>query len=78
MITLRNEERTRISVGGKASVFKCYSFLKQSRVPVLHTGILATQETEIRRIIIRSWSGQIVLETPISKNSLQKRAGRVA
>jgi hypothetical protein len=36
--------------------------------------ILATQETEIRRLLF----GQIVLETLSWKNPSQKRAGRVA
>jgi hypothetical protein len=41
--------------------------------------ILATQEAEIRRIVIRSQPGQIVHETLSQKNpSLKKVAGRVA
>jgi hypothetical protein len=37
--------------------------------------ILAIQEAEIRRIAVRGQTRQIVHETPISKNSSQKRAG---
>jgi hypothetical protein len=40
--------------------------------------ILATQETEIRRIKVRSQPGQIVPKTISQKNPLQKRAGGVA
>jgi hypothetical protein len=39
--------------------------------------ILATQETEIRRIVFQSQPRQIVLETPSQKNPSHKRAGRV-
>jgi hypothetical protein len=39
--------------------------------------ILATQETEIRRIIVKRQWGQIVQDT-ISKNPSQKRTGGVA
>jgi hypothetical protein len=35
--------------------------------------ILATQETEIRRIMVRSQPGQIVLKTLSRKNSSQKK-----
>jgi hypothetical protein len=34
--------------------------------------ILATQEAEIRRIVVQSQSGQIVLRDPILKNPSQK------
>jgi hypothetical protein len=34
--------------------------------------ILAIQEAEIRRIVVRSQPEQIVLETPILKNPSQK------
>jgi hypothetical protein len=40
--------------------------------------ILATQETEIRRITVRSQLWQIVHETPSQKHSTQKRDGGVA
>jgi hypothetical protein len=41
--------------------------------------ILATQQAEIRRILVRSQSGQIVCETLSQKNNpSQKRAGGVA
>jgi hypothetical protein len=40
--------------------------------------ILATQEAEIRRIMVQSQPGQIVRETLSRKNPSQKRAGRVA
>jgi hypothetical protein len=40
--------------------------------------ILATQEAEIRRIVVQSQPGQIVLQDPISKNLHKSRAGRVA
>jgi hypothetical protein len=39
--------------------------------------ILATQEVEIRRIVVRSQPGQIVHKTPSRKNPSQKRAGGV-
>jgi hypothetical protein len=39
--------------------------------------ILAIQEAEIRRIIVRSQPGQIVCETLSQKNPIQKRAGGV-
>jgi hypothetical protein len=35
--------------------------------------ILATQETEIRRIVVRSQPGQIVLETLSGKNPSPKK-----
>jgi tRNA U54 and U55 pseudouridine synthase Pus10 len=37
--------------------------------------ILATQEAEIRRIVVGSQPGQIVLETLSQKNPSQERAG---
>jgi hypothetical protein len=37
-----------------------------------------TQEAEIRRIVVRSQPGQIVLETLSGKNPSQKRADGVA
>jgi hypothetical protein len=40
--------------------------------------ILATQEAEIRRIMVRSQSRQIVLETLSGKNPSHKRAGGMA
>jgi hypothetical protein len=40
--------------------------------------ILATQEAEIRSIVVQSHPGQIVLLDPISKNPSQKRTGGVA
>jgi hypothetical protein len=40
--------------------------------------ILATQEAEIRRIMVQSLPGQIVHETLSQKNPSQKRAGGVA
>jgi hypothetical protein len=39
--------------------------------------ILATQEAEIRRILVQSQSGEIVQETLSGKNPSQKRAGGV-
>jgi hypothetical protein len=44
----------------------------------LTPGILATQETEIRRITVGSQLEQIVREIPSRKNSTQKRVGGVA
>jgi hypothetical protein len=40
--------------------------------------ILATQEAEIRRIVVRSQPGQIVCETLSRKSLTQKGAGGVA
>jgi hypothetical protein len=40
--------------------------------------ILATQEAEIRRIMVQSQPEQIVFETLFRKNPSQKRAGGVA
>jgi hypothetical protein len=40
--------------------------------------ILATQEAEIRRIMVQSQPGQIVQETLSQKTPSQKRAGGVA
>jgi hypothetical protein len=40
--------------------------------------ILAIQEAEIRRILVQSQPGQIVLKTLCQKISSQKRAGGVA
>jgi hypothetical protein len=40
--------------------------------------ILATQEAEIRRIVVRSQPREIVLETLSQKNPSQKRTGGVA
>jgi hypothetical protein len=42
--------------------------------------ILDTQEAEIRKIMVQSQSGQIVLKTPISKKFItqKKNAGGVA
>jgi hypothetical protein len=40
--------------------------------------ILATQEAEIRWIVVQSQPGQIVLQDPILKNPSQKKAGGVA
>jgi hypothetical protein len=40
--------------------------------------ILATQEAEIRRLVVRSQPGQIVCKTPSRKNPSQKRADGVA
>jgi hypothetical protein len=40
--------------------------------------ILATQEVEIRKIVVQSQPGQIVLKTLSRKNLSQKRAGGVA
>jgi hypothetical protein len=37
--------------------------------------ILATQEAEIRRIVVQSQIGQIPLQDPISKNPPQNRIG---
>jgi hypothetical protein len=39
--------------------------------------ILATQEAEIRRIVVRSQVGQIVPREPILKNPSQNKAGGV-
>jgi hypothetical protein len=39
--------------------------------------ILATEETEIRRIVVQSQPGQIAPETLSGKNSTQKRADGV-
>jgi hypothetical protein len=47
---------------------------RQQLTPV----ILATQEAEIRRIVVQSQPRQIVCETLFRKYSSQKRAGRVA
>jgi hypothetical protein len=41
-------------------------------------GCLATQEAEIRRIVVRSQPRQIVCETLSQISSLQKRVGGVA
>jgi hypothetical protein len=41
------------------------------------TVILATQEAEIRRIMVQSQPGQIVNETYLEKNPSQKRTGAV-
>jgi hypothetical protein len=46
----------------------------QCLIPV----ILATQEAEIRSIVVRSQSTQIIHETLSEKYPTQKRAGRVA
>jgi hypothetical protein len=40
--------------------------------------ILATQEAEIRRIMVQSQPGQTAHETPFQKHSTQNRASRVA
>jgi hypothetical protein len=40
--------------------------------------ILATREAEIRRILVQSQPGKIVLKTLSQKNPAQKRAGGVA
>jgi hypothetical protein len=40
--------------------------------------ILATQEAEIRRIVVRIQPGQIVHETLSRKNPSEKRAGGIA
>jgi hypothetical protein len=40
--------------------------------------ILTTQEAEIRRIMVRSQSGQTVHETLSRKKSISKKAGGVA
>jgi hypothetical protein len=40
--------------------------------------ILGTQEAEIRRIIVQSHPGQVVLETYLKTNPSQKRASGVA
>jgi hypothetical protein len=40
--------------------------------------ILATQEAEIRRIVVQSQPGKVIRETPSWKYASQKRAGRVA
>jgi hypothetical protein len=40
--------------------------------------VLATQETEIRRVRVKSQPGQTVYETLCPKHPTQKRAGRVA
>jgi hypothetical protein len=40
--------------------------------------ILATQEAEIRRIVVPSQPGQIVCETLSRKYPIQKKAGGVA
>jgi hypothetical protein len=40
--------------------------------------ILATQEAEIRRIMVQSQPRQIVCKTLSQKNPIQKRAGGVA
>jgi hypothetical protein len=40
--------------------------------------ILATQEAEIKRIVVRSQLGQVVCKTLSQKHSSQKRAGGVA
>jgi hypothetical protein len=41
-------------------------------------GSLATQEAEIKRIVVKYQSGQTVCETLSRKNPSQKRAGEVA
>jgi hypothetical protein len=40
--------------------------------------ILATQEAEIRRTVVQSQPGQIVLKILSQKYPMQKRAGRMA
>jgi hypothetical protein len=40
--------------------------------------LLATQQTEVKRIAVQSQLGQILRETLSRKNPLQKRAGEVA
>jgi aspartate-semialdehyde dehydrogenase len=40
--------------------------------------ILATQEAEIRKIMVRSQPGQIVHETPSQKYPTKNRAGEMA
>jgi hypothetical protein len=40
--------------------------------------ILATQEAEIRRNVVQSQPGQIILEALSRKNPSQKRSGRIA
>jgi hypothetical protein len=40
--------------------------------------ILATQETEIRRITVQSQSWQVSSRDPVSKTPITKRAGGVA
>jgi hypothetical protein len=56
-----------------------FESIKLSPAPVAHAcKILATQETEIRRIGVRSQQGQIVRETlSQEKTHHKKRAGRV-
>jgi hypothetical protein len=61
--------------------FTCCCPLKQTckaRCRWLISIILATQEAEIRRIVVRSQPGQIVCETLSRKKLSRKRAGGVA
>jgi hypothetical protein len=51
--------------------------LKNKPVLVAHAYNLATQEAEIRRIMVQSQPGQIVHKTLSSKSSTQKKAGGV-
>jgi hypothetical protein len=56
----------------KISNYK-YIKIKQGQAQVAH----ATQEVEIRRMSVRSQTGQIVHETLSQKHQSQKRAGGV-
>jgi hypothetical protein len=47
-------------------------------MPELTPVILATQEAEIKRIVVQSQPGRILLETLPRKYSSQKKAGGVA
>jgi hypothetical protein len=55
-----------------------YKNPKEARCCWLTPVILATQEAEIRRIVIQSQSRQIVHKTLSRKNPSQKRVGGVA
>jgi hypothetical protein len=58
------------------TVFK--NWLNLARHQWLTPVILAIQEAEIRRIVVRSHLGQIVHETLSQKTCHKNRAGRVA
>jgi hypothetical protein len=62
-------------------VYHCYYHIKVRRI-ARYCGvtpiILATQEAEIRRIVVRSQPGANSSQDPISKKPNTKRTGRVA